>query len=376
MLLDILKLNFKTRGFAKFGFSYYVEATRKSGDAQTSVGNSVLQALMLVYVVCKHNGLTLRDFLDRSSLMVLGDDSLMCLPGHWTEGLDFRAELLQLGMSFKPKVHLGADARHRVTFCSGRFYPVSPLSLSAAGAGSSGSPPTFYKWGPDLAKFVAKFGYYCNPAPNFDAAVYVRGDCIGREFVVSGIPFMEDLVAATLRVVGREGPARLPDHYQIKGSRLCVANSETWALITEVYGLTRDHLVRYRDMLDMVGSLPTSVNFMPLRDAMVLSGIIEDDIVSAGFTHGVEKLTFDCGPSPVESKTAAPNPQLENYYAILDAEMDTAMVVADQQHNQRVTGLPAKPRAIEAILADGFLPSCTVLGTQMSGAEWTVVRRR
>lgn len=109
----VLEAQLYTNGVTAHGVRYSVPATRKSGDPNTSVGNSLLNAVstlsfMLPRVPCK--------------LIVLGDD-MLCATERPIDSVAFEKHLRGFGLDPEMKVWTGPNAHHRASFCSSYFWP-------------------------------------------------------------------------------------------------------------------------------------------------------------------------------------------------------------------------------------------------------------
>jgi len=101
-----------TKGFSMW-FCYTLKYTRKSGDQNTSLGNSIINMLFHAYALCS---LGVTDYY----MLVMGDDNLIAFkagipPADLAAGVGAMAH--QFGLSSK------CEAREFPTFCSGDFMP-------------------------------------------------------------------------------------------------------------------------------------------------------------------------------------------------------------------------------------------------------------
>ncbi len=117
-----------TSGYTSHGVKYSVPYTRRSGDPNTSCGNSLVNGATADYVlskVCMELGLKTHN---QMRMLVLGDDNLIVLPGRLTSDQKYVMRLrmmqvyLKLGYEITMKIH---DEWSQAEFCSSLFWPVS-----------------------------------------------------------------------------------------------------------------------------------------------------------------------------------------------------------------------------------------------------------
>ncbi len=264
-----LQAAIETVGRAKFGIKYKVRGTRRSGDPQTSVGNSVLQLALLYYALCCATGASLETLLERSTIFAQGDDGLTFLSEEFSHCLPAVREILQrLGFEVKMKVHSGPDALYQATFLSSRVYPVQDALTGQE----------FHVLAPMIGRQVEKFGYYTCPPPGVPHLSIVRGDAIGRQNIYRAIPFLRCYITRTLELTS-QGPAyRDPRKKEVVADTdyLLAPSAATYGVIERVYGLTKLDEENLENLLKLADHLPMVVNFPPLHQAAVVDGVVSD----------------------------------------------------------------------------------------------------
>jgi hypothetical protein len=103
---------------------YFCRGTRKSGDQNTSVGNTIVNILVQLYVlsVTTFTGpMTVFDALNNGTLdlLVLGDDTVICIDGIEIPQQAYVTKIRELGLVIK----LIQKSQYNVTFCSSYFVP-------------------------------------------------------------------------------------------------------------------------------------------------------------------------------------------------------------------------------------------------------------
>jgi hypothetical protein len=257
-----------TEGVAKFGINYTVSGTRHSGDPQTTVGNSMFDALAKLFCYCVHNNISAAEALKSIIQAVTGDDDLLAANEFTLKNWDVAGMMLKLGFDYKPKFHFGARVLHFATYCSARFFPVTD---------SKGRE--IYILAPMIGRVYSKIGYYINATPDRNPAIgylkYVRGDALGRQRDYNGIPFLRTIVKHMLRLTaGVEAKASAVNTHRV--SQYCEPNDNTWIMLREVYGLTEGDEKEYDAMLASISSLPAFCDFVPLAKAAVIDGVADE----------------------------------------------------------------------------------------------------
>lgn len=193
-----------TVGFTRSGIMYKISATRKTGDPNTSVGNSILSATTAVELM-KAYGVPKTDY----AIIVLGDDTVIIKNSAFviTEN-QVKAHYLRFGFISKPV--LGADPRD-ATFCSQHFWPTADGTIL----------------GPKVGRSLCKLGWSVNK--NVD----VLGVALGLKNNCSAIPVLREYVAAIERICKHVSP--IPSPYRIS-TRLHEPIEETYAVFSRWYG--------------------------------------------------------------------------------------------------------------------------------------------
>lgn len=106
----LLKTQLRNIGRTKSGIKYIASGTRMSGDCDTSCGNSIVNADVILYFL-KRSGISKYDYL------VDGDDSVVIIEAEDRDKLDFTI-FEQLG--FKTKYEFKSKLNH-VDFCQSRI---------------------------------------------------------------------------------------------------------------------------------------------------------------------------------------------------------------------------------------------------------------
>lgn len=147
--LDAFKSQKFTNGITKY-YKYSVSATRKSGDGNTSVGNSFLNCaanFCAIVAFLKTKGV--HDPFSKVYIMANGDDCLIAVYSEELDGMEGFAESYIEGLGLEAKFKKSGK---RPTYCSSIFVPVQT---------SSGEDTHVLV--PEMTKFLSKCGFSINP---------------------------------------------------------------------------------------------------------------------------------------------------------------------------------------------------------------------
>jgi len=163
----LLNANLKTNGVTSKGIRYSRLGMRKSGDPNTSCGNSLINATVHFHAFCRsHPDKAPEDLIKQFKVLVQGDDDVLLYNG---KRIDWVTLMSGYG--------LASEAQHRrnleeIEFCSNLFY------RTAEGC-------TF---GPKPGRVMSKLGYFINPPLNVSRESLVRGTALGLYGACSHIP--------------------------------------------------------------------------------------------------------------------------------------------------------------------------------------------
>lgn len=156
-VLQLVRANIKTHGYTSKGIKYSRKGMRKSGDPYTSVGNSLLNGLLHLYIYHRLTGCTVYQARERVRMVVQGDDNLL---RHVGGKLDWRAWMAKLGFD---AVAIYRDNIEDVEFCSNLLYKTRQGLV----------------FSPKPGRVMAKLGYFINPPKKVTGPQLVRGTALG-----------------------------------------------------------------------------------------------------------------------------------------------------------------------------------------------------
>lgn len=274
LVLKNMEADQDSHGFGG-GVVYNVDGTRKSGDATTSVGNSVIQGVLWRYLINSHHykathydecwKLMLRDY----KIFVMGDDSAVFGP-YWLSE-NFKTGFLNFGLQYEPKLHVGLShwpSKYMATYCSHRLWPVYKISdtdtcdsifgeehfranpppwcVDARSSTSSTNTVKVVKThilGPLPGRSASKFGYYAGQPERKEDAKFASkllyGDALGRRWCL-GVPLIGPMVGAVLNTHSGDYIRPWRTEYEINAPIVTIPCPETYEVAGMVYPLSRD----------------------------------------------------------------------------------------------------------------------------------------
>ena len=235
-ILKVLRLNTtKTRGSTPHGVRYSVDATRRSGDQNTSIGNSMINGLIHAFAL-NRCGIGPHRF----NMAVLGDDNLICIN---TEiDVDAFSRWFRL-VGLRPNIKITRNP-NLVEFCSSRFWPT----------------PEGRVLGPKIGRFLAKIGWVLRP-PVGTTRKYkeYRGTLMSHVDSVAHVPICYEVVCKTL-ITMVEKRYIVDTEKRRRVERPHTTCDETWVMIENLYHLSRDDINELLDRVASIEDLPQSIN--------------------------------------------------------------------------------------------------------------------
>lgn len=213
---DLLRSNINTRGRTTKGWFYSRSGCRKSGDPYTSLGNSILNGLIHLYIFCVNQRKSVNEAKKVLRMLVQGDDSLINTFKPYN--INWQREMLAFG--FKAEgIH--RTNKWKVEFCSMRLYAVKQGIVFA----------------PMIGKVVCKFGVYCDPDKKTHALSILRGSAMGLIPACSGIPILQEFINKILLLTtGVEG-LKVRDPVWRLNFKQSEFHSDSLLSLNDVYGL-------------------------------------------------------------------------------------------------------------------------------------------
>lgn len=214
----VLKMQAVTHGYTSKGYVYDSIAGRKSGDCNTSVGNSILNAITTSSFFIQRK--------QRFNLLVLGDDMLCAFDGNLDVN-EYEKHLRSFGLDPEIVVH---DNGQSVSFCSAYFWHaiVNGDYFHLPYHGDLDS----YVMGPKPDRLLSKFGYMIKDKAISNPEQMLRANIRGLLPHCNAIPVVRDMLRYNLH--GRKLDALDVSLKSFWNFPLdCTKRSGTWSEVCE-----------------------------------------------------------------------------------------------------------------------------------------------
>lgn len=234
MASEILEAMHESQVYAGRGndsFMFSVKGTRKSGDLNTSSGNSRVTAIAIASFF-RYHGL-----FEHVYMVVLGDDNLTLANHHALIKYFGSMEVLKNGLvewatSFGFKLKVGYSLNIiDAEYCSSRWYP-------CANGHCFGKKPgrTMCK----IATFLSKPELKAD-----DYLCYLHGTLKSVLPTANHVPFLRVFVHKLMELVKDHDPRGKQQEYKITGDELKEANADTWLSFVDCYGYDEEDELRF-----------------------------------------------------------------------------------------------------------------------------------
>jgi hypothetical protein len=239
-----------TRGTTSHGIRYRVPFTRKSGDPNTSCGNSFITGCTALFILEELG------FRDKCKLLVQGDDNLIVIRGSLPSAErdkirgDFVNFYKQLGLIAKVKV---SCEWHEVEFCSSLFWPTRDG----------------FVLGPKIGRRLPKLGFSLSNLSEGQ----VKGMILCCKTDMSHIPVLRVYVKWCLSKMHDVKKSIYIDR-EAKYKSLCTSKHEicdsTFEFFTDRYGLDVDACEKeLENALDLAPDFRSIISY-PLLDDFIM----------------------------------------------------------------------------------------------------------
>jgi len=199
--------------------------------------------------------------------LYLGDDGLKLQARETVPDVVRKVDAYaSVGLVYKMKLHDTEEARYNASFCSQLFYPTDEGSVL----------------GPKLGRWIVRGCWWYDPPAYTEDMLrrMLKGDARARCRLAAHVPFLRLLWRRIAELVEDAGELKSEprQHYALgMTQRDHEPNNETWAMVNERYGLTRQHEQEYAALLARITALPAIVNFAPFRRAIEVD-VLEEQI--------------------------------------------------------------------------------------------------
>jgi len=257
--MKMLYAQLDTLGYTRSGIQYTVQGRRKSGDPNTTLGNTLVNGLSHLFEFALHMANhsddydTVLDVDPRDVPMraiVMGDDWLGATQTPYQD-MDFELEPAMLKLGFVSQVKV-PSCWEVASFCSGYFYPAQyPTGVDNINAHC-------LVYGPKIGRTLAKFGFSIGYQPDKDA--WNRGvlQCLNSN--CNHIPFLVDIIRRLRKIVptGRHVIISPDQKFKFNVDRSYEVDDAVWRMMDLLYGLGPADLESWRKAILDIKSLPAS----------------------------------------------------------------------------------------------------------------------
>ncbi len=258
-----------TIGVTRKFFRISVRWTRKSGDPNTGLGNSIENALFWIKSAQKvrnlpmppprsglSNGHYIRDM--RLRLIVLGDDMLQ------VDDCDMDTQAVQeyqsrMGLQLKIKT----VSPQAASFCSGLFLPCQSVE----------DVPT-HVLVPKPGTLLAKVGWSATHVDSDARDPWMRAVVNGLLPTTVAIPFIGQLLQQVCRTYPKSD-SKIQQRHNFYSTSFVRSNGATWSWFSDRYGLSRDDLTSWEKY---VRTLPVGPSFISHRCSDTIIRIDDPDV--------------------------------------------------------------------------------------------------
>jgi len=243
-------------GFGDSSVAYNSDGTVRSGDPDTSSGNSFINILIHVYMLLELG-------CEEADIWALGDDNLIIAKSFYVNA-DMVTEVLKT-TGIVPVVNVSHNI-NEMEFCSARFYPTSKG----------------LRMGPKIGRFLARMGWSIQnitlapkkKSPEAYHTMVYKATLEALQKYVSHVPFVRVYVSVTLKqledtYVSAEvrKTVDLQTQFTWTGDVQAEATADTWAMVEEIYGLTPTMERHFKSLLQ--SSAPPSLINWDVIDRIV-----------------------------------------------------------------------------------------------------------
>jgi hypothetical protein len=294
-VMRALKMQEVCVGATPHGVKYRAKGKRKSGDGNTSCGNSQTNASDHTFGIQETSGHTIEEIQFHVLMFVLGDDNLMFTHIEYHKYIVDSVDVLRR-LGLQPKMKLNLDYRLS-EYCSGWFWPSDTGTV----------------FGPKIGRVLMKNAW--SRSAERQPESWSRAVALGLERDTHHIPILRALVKRQIQLTSKVAarPFMENSRYKFKfhASRKSNATTETYELLYLLYGVDQHQVQECERLIGAVERLPARIN-SPLFDAFFDADIKPRTSINTcnHIPSGVPPVTF-----PVPGALSGPQPSV-GYIAI------------------------------------------------------------
>jgi hypothetical protein len=230
----------------------HVPGRRKTGDGNTSCGNSMLNALAHLWAIQKATQWPMKQIKQHMIMWVLGDDNLMFVSPELAQ-LHQQIEANVALLAIRPKCKLNHNP-YMSEYCSGRFYPSSIGII----------------YGPKIGRQLIKHGW-SRDEKNANLS-WLKGVNLGVTQSWRPIPVLRALIKQELKFCNCVKAK--PDNERHKNTIVLTQNAdvteETWQFVEQVYQIPRQQFEDIETTIKNVIDLPCLIRHPAIEEIIDL----------------------------------------------------------------------------------------------------------
>jgi len=259
---DLHRANVQTSGRTTWGWKYTIDGKRKSGDVWTSKFNELINIFSHLFVLTKTTGLTLDQvLLSNFRLAVCGDDAIVRFDRS-VDRLSYPLIFKQLGFKLETN---WSNSPVGLEYCSTNLYPIHGG----------------YTFAPCVGKLLAKVGWTMLDNDCVDYRAVTKATMLSMYNNVSCLPPLKSFFDRILKEFSDVPLVHIIDEpHKMKSSRPCIASSDTWAALYEIYGWTSNMQEQWDTQL-LEQEIPGYL------DSTLFDLLCDRDVVGDSYYHGI-----------------------------------------------------------------------------------------
>lgn len=288
--IKMFELQMNTIGYTALGTKYGVKGGRHSGDGNTTLGNTLIAALVMLYALSKchvstqYGSLNVAQFFDDVKILQGGDDNVTAMRrGSFVGNVREEVESTLKQLGFVPKLLLRENPEN-VTFFSSRFWPCTVNDQET------------FVLAQHPAKALAFLGWMKTPLDSAsERQQWVKQVALGMRATARINPVVGAVVQRLLEltqdvVVGKRVKEMVEAQklYSVTvGNEIVQPTEQTIAMFESVYGITHDEISAFRHFIGGIKTLPCLVQHAVLNKLIVVD---QEPAECEGMTSGGENV--------------------------------------------------------------------------------------
>lgn len=246
----------KTVGYGNY-YKYSCAYTRKSGDQNTSIGNTFINFLSHAYAIMRYE----TDFKVkvRFHMMGLGDDNVLAVdvPKDKLKAFGDHVAATIAAMGLKPKLKV---ANRGTSYCSSEFVPVLRRGV-----------PT-YVLVPNVTRLMSKLGFTTGHLQAKDNDMRMKGNMLGNRYL-QYMPVLRVFYHFYTQKKGKGAGEYKFNCHELSGKTDCEITEDTFNWFSDLYGLNKGEIDELEEFI--MGMLVASKSKPCLYDHVMIAHMLD-----------------------------------------------------------------------------------------------------